>query len=336
MPVPPDREPSFGLSRIVVPTGAGTVVFRTGRRSSGADPVATVLLHGAAGTWTTWLPLLAACDRAGAPLRDLVIPDLPGWGASPGPAPSPAALARAVAEVARAAGYRRWTVVGHSLGGIVALELAARHRAETLAVGLVSPSGAGVRDAVLRPLRGGRRLAPFAGMLLAMRLLRGLGRGAPPLLRALRATGVLRLLAAPLFHSPVDRSVTDALADEIRPASFVAVAEAVPRVDTASWRRIRVPVRSIRGLRDVFARADDDAVLAELVPDLVTTVLPDAGHFAHVERPAATLAALALPLGLAPTDAGGGSGTPASAFRIQEHRAIPGQDAAAASIRPGS
>ncbi|MBN9188133.1 alpha/beta fold hydrolase [Microbacterium sp.] len=143
------RERGVGLRRIAIGTALGRVVVRAGRR---ADGPATILLHGAAGSWTTWTPLLAAADAASAPLTDVVAPDLPGWGDS-GTLPrgtDVGAMSDAVVEIARSLGYTRWRVVGHSLGGFIALDLAARHPRETIAVVLVSPSGAGVVDA-LRP-----------------------------------------------------------------------------------------------------------------------------------------------------------------------------------------
>jgi len=275
-----------------VPTAAGAVTVRTGRESGGP---ALLLLHGAAGSWTTWTPLLAAADRCGMPLTDVVAIDLPGWGDSPGPVPTPGRMAAVVADVARALGYAQWHVAGHSLGGAVALDVAARFGAETLSVALVSPSGAGVRDAVRHPVRGGWRLPGFAGMLWAMRMLSAFGAGSPAFLRALRATGVLRLLTRPLFRYPagVDRTVTDALADEVRPASFVAAAAAAREYDEALWDRIRCPVRSVRGERDVFARADDADAFRRRIPAFDEHVLAGAGHFAHVELPVATLLALA-------------------------------------------
>lgn len=275
---------ALGLQRRVVRTPVGEVVART--RRDGAGP-ATILLHGAAGSWTTWTPLLIASRVRGVEPRNPVAIDLPGWGESPGPVPDPAQLADAIAGVARALGYERWQIIGHSLGGAVALDVAARFADETVAVGLVSPSGAGVRDAVRRPVRGGLRLPGFAGMLLAMRGLRLLGPTAPHLLRGLRAIGMLRALARPLFRDPraIDRSVTDALADEIRPAAFVAAARAARRHDDGGWSAIRCRVRSIRGARDVFARADDGARFAATIPRFCELVLGDAGHFAHVEQP---------------------------------------------------
>lgn len=282
----------LGLRRVVVPTGVGPIVVRAGRASG--SPVATVLLHGAAGSWRTWRQLIAASDRLRLPLSDIVAIDLPGWGETPGPVPDPAELAVAIAAVARALGYPRWRIVGHSLGGVIALDVAARFPRETVAVGVVSPSGAGARAVTRHPLSGGVRLPWLAGMVGAMRTLHRLGPAARPLLRALRRTGALHALARPLFRHPdgVDRSVTDALADEIRPSAFLAAAKAARSHDDGVWRRIACPVRSVRGEHDVFVAAGDAREWARLMRDYDDRVLADSGHFAHVEQPEPTLRAL--------------------------------------------
>lgn len=282
----------LGLRRVVVPTSVGAIVVRTGRATGGA---ATILLHGAAGSWRTWTPLIAASDSAGQPLNDVVAIDLPGWGES-GDAErvrSVADMADAIAEVARARGYTRWRIVGHSLGGFIALDVAAQHPDATDGVVLVSASGAAVLDAIRRPIRGGSRLPWFAGMLLIMRTLAALGRVGAALIRLVHRLRVLPWLAAPLFAAPAHPSVTAALAGEIRPVAFARAARLAAAYSERRWTAIHCPVRSVRGTRDVFAGETDAAAFVALIPDIREVRLPDAGHFAHIERSDAVLAALA-------------------------------------------
>ncbi|WP_248174895.1 MULTISPECIES: alpha/beta fold hydrolase [unclassified Microbacterium] len=282
---------AVGLRRREFETSAGTIVARVSPRT-GETP--TILLHGAAGSWTTWTPVLRAAIASGDPVRDVIALDLPGWGES-GAAASDVdvpGLGRAVVEVADQLGYDRFVLVGHSLGGLLALEIAARAPGRTAEVLVISASGPAVLDAIRRPLRGGARLPGFAGMLLAMRVLSALRGAARPLLRGLDRVGLLRVLSAPLFSAPhaVDGSVLRALAEEIRPQSFVLAARAAAAYDESVWRGIRCPVRSVRGERDVFVHGRDARRLSAFVPQVTETVLPDAGHFAAVEQPSSIAA----------------------------------------------
>lgn len=286
---------ALGLGRVTVDTGLGPVTVHAGREAGGP---ATILLHGAAGSWTTWSPLLRADDERGAVVDDVIAVDLPGWGDSPLPTSddvSVAALSDAVATVARSLGYRSWRVIGHSLGGFVALDLAVREPEATIRVDLVSPTGVGVVEAIRQPIGGGVRLPWFAGMLLGMRVLRALGDRGPRLVRLLNRIGLLTPLMSPLFgrRRDLDRSVVDALAAEVRPASFLLAARAAAAYDLHDWRGVRCPVRCLTGDRDVFTGPDDAVVLAALVRDLGSTTLPLTGHFAAVEHPVAVLRLLA-------------------------------------------
>lgn len=287
MPALTSDPAAVGLRRRVADTPAGPILVHESRRTDGP---ATLLLHGAAGSWTTWTPLLAAAERADRPLPNVIAVDLPGWGASAGPVPAMATLADALAAVA--APHDTWRVVGHSLGGFVALDLAARRPDVVTAVGLVSPTGPAVVEAVRAPLAGGRRLPWFAGMLLAMRTLALLPGAGAPLMRTLGRLGAVGPLSAPLFAGRPDPSVVAALAEEVRPRAFTAAARAAARYDLGAWRGVGCPVRSVRGAKDVFVGDGDAPALAALLPDFAETVLAGAGHFAAIERPDAVLAAL--------------------------------------------
>ena len=294
----------LGLQTSLIDTALGPVTVRHGRRTAPGSPgAATILLHGAAGSWTTWTPLIQAADRhAGAPLADLIIPDLPGWGDTPLPGNADAetieSLAAAVTEIATALGYRSWRVIGHSLGGFVALELAASAPRQTSFVGLVSATTFSVITSVRHPLTRFAVLPGFTALLGVMRVLSMLGPAGRGLAAGLHRLGLLRPLVAPLFSDVrrVDGSVVAALAAEARPRSFALAARRAGRYDAeASWARIRCPVRSVHGDRDVFVTADDDSRMAAVIADLEVTVLAGTGHFGHVERPLATLKALHSP-----------------------------------------
>ena len=290
---------ALGLHRLVVPTSIGDIVVRAGRRATrepGRAQPATILLHGAAGAWTTWTPLLAASalpsrGRDGI-LDDVIAVDLPGWGESGDGSGvrDVAHLSDAIVEVARALGYVSWRLVGHSLGGFVALDVAARHPASTIGVTLVSASGAAVVDAVRRPVRGSLGLPWFSGMLLAMRALAAVGPVGRALVRLLARRGAMPALTAPLFVAPPHPSVVDAFAGEVRPAAFARAARLAADYELRTWTGIVCPVRSIRGARDVFAGESDAAAFVALIPDFHEVRLSDAGHFAHIERPDAVLA----------------------------------------------
>jgi len=88
----------------------------------GAGPP-LLLLHGFSDSSRSFS--LLAPELAG---RRLVIPDLPGHGGSaPGSDWTPSALAKDMSAFVSAAGLKRSVLVGHSLGSMVALEMAALH-----------------------------------------------------------------------------------------------------------------------------------------------------------------------------------------------------------------
>ena len=224
LPLRTDGE-ALGLRRLVVPTSVGEVVVRAGRESGGP---ATILLHGAAGSWTTWTPLIAASDLSSAPLTDVIALDLPGWGESGGfdRVRCVEDVSDAVAEVARALGYSSWRLVGHSLGGFIALDVASRYPDATLGVTLISATGTGVA-------RG----------------------GAPTAARRARAA-LVRRDAAHDAHAGGARCGRAGIRPSPRPARVAA------RAVVAAVRRRRAPF----GDRRVRRRAASGRVLARRPP----------------------------------------------------------------------
>ena len=113
---------------------------RVSYRTAGSGP-ALLLLHGIANSSETW-------ERAAAPLAErftLIAPDLLGHGESATPRGdySLGAHASGARDVATALGHERVTVVGHSLGGGIAMQFAYQFPERTERLVLVSSGGLG-------------------------------------------------------------------------------------------------------------------------------------------------------------------------------------------------
>jgi pimeloyl-ACP methyl ester carboxylesterase len=140
-----------------------------------SDTAPLLLIHGLGGDRHSWRPLLEGLTEA----RDVLVAELPGFGvASPlagDVEPSPAALAVDVVRALDAAGVEHVHVVGHSLGGWVALELADRAPERVLTVAAITPAGFWSRPLAAREGRAikvGRLLSPLLPALLVPRRIR--------------------------------------------------------------------------------------------------------------------------------------------------------------------
>ncbi len=129
-----------------------------------------VLLHGFIDTWRTWELVLPALRRQ----HEVLALTLAGhWG---GPAIDGEigehVLADAVERALDEAGFERPHIAGNSLGGYVALQLAARDRAETVVA--LAPAGGWADDAYKATLdmqaeliAQAKELAPYADAIVA-------------------------------------------------------------------------------------------------------------------------------------------------------------------------
>jgi pimeloyl-ACP methyl ester carboxylesterase len=120
-------------------------------RGSG-ELATTVLLHGLGSTATAFAPLLHRLRRD---VRRVVAPDFPGHGFSPpgsGRA-TPDALLASVSSALGALVDEPAVLVGHSLGGAVALHYALAYPQRVRALILVSPAGARATEDEWRALR---------------------------------------------------------------------------------------------------------------------------------------------------------------------------------------
>jgi pimeloyl-ACP methyl ester carboxylesterase len=189
--------------------------------------------------------------RALAPTATTAVPDLPGFGRSPGPreALDVPALAAALGTWMRATGRAGSTLVANSLGCQVALELAARApdvAGPLVLVGpAVDPRGAGVLRHVLRLGLDGLRERPTVVALVARDHLLGAG-----------PRRVLATFRLALAH-PVDEVAA----------------------------RVRVPVLVVRGERDPVAPRGWARDLAARLPDARVVEVAGHAHAVHHSDP---------------------------------------------------
>jgi pimeloyl-ACP methyl ester carboxylesterase len=248
----------------------------------GGEGPPLVLVHGLAGAASEWVELAPALARG----RRVIIPELPGHaGSAPLPvAPSLNGYADRVRIVAAAEGALPAPVVGHSLGGSIALRMAVRWPGDVRGVVLAASAGIGSSTrraqfwlALLGHLRPGRRIAPHRGRIARSELLRYAvfgywGASDPP---ALSDRAVEAFLAAPEHH-------TDTL------SASRALVRDDPRQDLDG---VRCPVLVLWGARDHQVPVDDAFQYARRLRAPLR-VIPDCGHFLVVERPDACLDAI--------------------------------------------
>jgi pyruvate dehydrogenase E2 component (dihydrolipoamide acetyltransferase) len=289
-----DLDAAVALARAVIDAGVpddavGGPELQTadvgGRKISyagaGEDGDVILLVHGYGGDRNSWLFLqepLAARYRVYAL-------DLPGHGTSAkdvgagpagpeGPAGTLSVLAGAVTGVLDALGAERAHLVGHSMGGAVALAVAARDPGRIASLTLIAPSGFGseINAGYLRGFADAqtrRELKPVVGQLFADELLvtRQL---VEDLLAYKRLDGVdeaLHALVDTLLDGDVQRADSAAL--------MAAIGDTVP-------------------VTVVWGRADRiiPAAQAESVAGAIRHLVDGAGHMPHMERPAEVQAAI--------------------------------------------
>ncbi|MBM4416893.1 MAG: alpha/beta hydrolase [Chloroflexi bacterium] len=108
-----------------------------------------LLIPGGVGTSADWDATAAAIGEAG---RAVIIPDLPGTGGSGTPREGydRAILARSLVVLVKALGHERLAVVGHGIGGFLAIEMAAATPYVVERLVLVAPTIGGMGERVRR------------------------------------------------------------------------------------------------------------------------------------------------------------------------------------------
>jgi pimeloyl-ACP methyl ester carboxylesterase len=246
---------------------------------------AVLLIHGLGGTRRTWRHLIPGLART----HTVIAPDLPGHGLSAPPAGdySLGAHACAMRDLLLTLGYPRASIVGHSLGGGVALQSAYQFPERTERVVLISSGGLG---AEVTPLLRAATL-PGADAVVA-------GLSSIPAALTQRLFGVLPAL---IGHSDarVLADVLRGLTDDHQRRAFLRTARTV--IDwrgqmVSAGRQLgllsEVPLLIAWGANDKTIPPRHHRALADRVRHAVTVEIADAGHYPHETAPAQVLSAL--------------------------------------------
>jgi pyruvate dehydrogenase E2 component (dihydrolipoamide acetyltransferase) len=222
-----------------------------------------LMIHGFGADLSTWM----FNQQALAADRPVYAIDLPGHGGSSKQVEdgSAAGLARTVRAYMDAAGIARAHLVGHSLGGAIAVEIALAAPERVAALTLVAPAGFG--DEIAGDFIAGfiaetrsRKLRPVLEMLVAN----------PDLVSADMVEDVLkfkRLDGAPAALSAIAAANFDGGSQKLKLRDRLA--------------EIAVPVQVVWGEADRILPARH----AEGLPGSVAvTRIPGAGHIAHMEK----------------------------------------------------
>src|SRR5215213_4944713 len=228
------------------------------------------------GCWQNWLGQLPHFARS----HRVIALDLPGFGASPLPGDgiSISGYARVLDALLERLGVESAVVVGNSLGGFVAAELALSFRARVEKLVLVSASGLSAAHVKRDPTR----IAPHvvAGVLV---------RAATQRDAIFRRPKLRNALAGYIIRHP-EQVPTDLLYEQTAAAAAPGFLEATlssMQFEIESrLAQISTPTLIAWGRDDRVVPPDDAARFEALVPGAKLVWFEDTGHVPMLERPA--------------------------------------------------
>jgi pimeloyl-ACP methyl ester carboxylesterase len=247
---------------------------------TGSGP-AILLLHGMACDHTTWNPIIRKLARR----HTVIAPDLLGHGRSDKPRAdySVGGYANGMRDLLTVLGIDRVTVVGHSLGGGVAMQFAYQFPERTERVALIAPGGLG------REVTPIIRAVTLPGFHTAMGVvtLPGIRHAVTGSLRRLKLTGhpVVRDLGeiADIVDHLRDPRSRMALAHVVR-ACVDLRGQIITMVDRAYLTQ-EMPLCLIWGEDDQVIPAKHAERIKSVAPGVRVTITPECGHFPHKDNP---------------------------------------------------
>jgi pimeloyl-ACP methyl ester carboxylesterase len=242
---------------------------------------AILLVHGIAGSSQTWRSVIGPLSRK----YRVVAPDLLGHGNSTKPRSdySLGAMSVLVRDILDGLGITRATIVGHSLGGGVAMQFVYQHPEYVQRLVLIASGGLGPDVGLTLRLAS----LPGAELVLPVIAPRQLVTAGDRLWSWLRKAGVdaprgeeVWRHYSSLSDGPTRRAFLRTLRSVVdhRGQAVSALSRLNSRAD--------FPVMAIWGERDKIITIDHAYAARDVRPDVRLEVLSDVGHFPQAERPA--------------------------------------------------
>lgn len=233
------------------------------RRAGAGAPL--VLVHGYLGGSAQWQAELARfSDRF-----DVIAPDLPGYAGSAALPPPEriAAFAAAVVALLDELGIGRFTLMGHSMGGMIVQELAATHPDRVARLILYGTGPLGAMPNRFEPLETSRARLRSDGVAQTI--------------RRIGATWFRQGAAAEGFE------IVAALGAQATEAAALAGLDAMSHWDgRGALGRLTMPTLVLWGDGDRSYRWPQVETLWQGLPDAALAVVPGTAHAVHLEKPA--------------------------------------------------
>ena len=269
-----DTDWSRELKRVDVD---GTPVNYVDVGSGDEEPV--VLVHGLGGQWQNWLENIPRLAQE----RRVLALDLPGFGLTPEPADGEISIpgyGRCVDSFCDKLGLGQVALVGNSMGGYVAAEVAIQFPQRVSRLTLVSAAGISSADTLQAPILTFGRVATA---LAANTMARHRQLAARPITRHMSLLLVARhprLLKADLAYEGFFKGAgKDGFDDALRASLNYDFRDRLPDV--------KVPTLIVWGEKDSIIPVRDANEFERLISDSRKVVMKDTGHIPMAERPRA-------------------------------------------------
>ena len=260
------------MTRRLVIEGREVNVVDTG----GDGKPVLVFVHGLSGTWQNWLLNIPAFMDS----HRVIAPDLPGFGESPMPREkvSIQGYARVLDGLLRELGVESAVLVGNSMGGFVAAELALSFSTMVEKLVLVSAAGLSIEEYRRAPMLVGARIWAGTATWVGAR-----GHSVVTRPRA-RRFGLQLIVRYPERLSP---ALTYELTRGAGTKGFVPAMEALLSYGFRDQlARIEVPTLVVWGRNDMLVPRGDAREYVRLIGDNARReMFDDTGHLSMVERP---------------------------------------------------